>query len=92
MFKLDEAAEGKSVQNPGAMLKLGVVYECRLICSVVLGASRKVKVHMNARMLFQVPFFPSQYCIYSEFSLKSKQGLGSSFAEEKVRKLDLKAK
>lgn len=57
MLKLDEAAEGKSVQNPGTMLKFGVVYECCLICSNVLGASRKVKVHVNAHMLFQVPFF-----------------------------------
>lgn len=56
MLKLDEAAEGKSVQNPGTMLKFGV-YECCLICSYVLGASRKAKVHVNARMLFRVPFF-----------------------------------
>lgn len=91
MFRLDEAAEGKFVQNT-TMLKLDVVYERHLICSVVLGATRKVKVHMNACMFFQVPSFPSQYCTYSEFSLKSKLELGSSFAEENVWKLDLKAK
>lgn len=56
MLKLDEAAEGKSVQNPGTMLKLGV-QECHLICSNVFGVSRKVKVCMDAHMLFQVPFF-----------------------------------
>lgn len=57
MFKLDEAAEGKPVQNPGTLLKPGVVNGHHLICSKVLGASRKVKVHMNAHILFQVPFF-----------------------------------
>lgn len=60
MFKLDEAAEGKSVQNPGTMLKLGVVYECHFICSIVLGASRKVKdthecSHVISSSLFSLP-------------------------------------
>lgn len=57
MLKLDEAAEGKSVQNPGTVQKFGVVYECHLVCSNVLGASRKVKVCVNIRKLFQVPSF-----------------------------------
>lgn len=50
MFKLDEAAEGKSVHNPETMLRPAVVYECRLACSNVLGASRKLKVRVNARI------------------------------------------
>jgi len=84
MFKLDEAAEGKSVQNPETVLRPGVVYECHITCSKVLGASRKLKVHMNAHILFQVPlFFFLQCYTYSEFPLKYEHGFGVFFCRGK---------
>lgn len=40
MLKLDEATEGKSVQNLKTMIKPDFAYECHLACSCALSASR----------------------------------------------------
>lgn len=92
MFKLDEAAEGKFVQNPETMQRPGVVYECHLTCSHVwVPVENEKYTWMLTWYSKLVPFFFSPLSIVHtvSFHWNTNMDLGTFFAEEKVWKLDL---